>query len=301
MDASNNKFLLSSLLEMDIKNKSADLDEKLSSTIYLTSLCTSLKKLSSIKEKSPQESVKKENENNWPLGEEKTAMNIPVINFDRLPQLCNFDMLKSFDALILDYNKDKLNYIIEFKRCSRDVLIRNYLKPKSDDNIQNKLKNSQQLISKKLYIEGTPDFCIKKTHVIIVYHGKNNTISEFNMTYPCKEEITPKGSNQKQNKASYSYNNRKNSPNSILNLPYMDDLDQIIKKLEFAKCNKGYFPIPCAPKYKSSKHEEKSRSFSIFSSYDFIELLENHKFFQSVDWGIYKKYLPAPIENTPQP
>ena len=238
METANTRYSLELLLDKDAKTPYEFEDEKLASTIFHTSFSTSLREIACRKARG--DNVEEcEEENQWILGSEKNAMSINAINFDKLPPLCNADGLRSVDALIIDLDPCKLHFVIEFKRCSKQTLLEKYIASSSDDSILQKLKDTKNLICNLLSIEGVEaNLFLKNTHVIIVYLGKNNTVSDFQAPILGKGSIQ-KGVNGKQNKASkIRYKQPKNSN------PDLEELGAKIEQLGFAKCRKEEFPVP---------------------------------------------------------
>lgn len=261
-------------------------DEKLASNIYYVSFSTSINEIETINKTNP-EKAKKLNENNkWLLGTLEKAKTIPAINFDKLPALCKIDGLKSPDALLLNYNDDSLNLIIEFKNCSKRTLEQDYLSPKKDDSIYHKFADAVKLITSKLCIENYEDVksFIAKTHIVVVYNGKNDSLSKFPQS-KIHKVIVSKNSKGKQNKAVKVNFNVQDYAN-----PMEEEFSKAVNGLGYAKCKKEYFPIPGTPKYKRIKSEGKARDFSLFSSIDFISLMEEFSFFDGFNYGVYKKY-----------
>lgn len=284
MEPPNNRYSLELLLNKDALTTYEFEDEKLASTIYYTSFSTSLREIA-IRKARGDNVEECEEENQWILGSEKNAMSINAINFDKLPSLCNADGLRSVDALIMDLDPCKLHFVIEFKRCSKQTMLEKYIVSSSDDSILQKLKDTRNLICNLLSIEGVEaNSFLRSTHVIIVYLGKNNTVSDFQAPILGKGSVQ-KGANGKQNRASkIRYKQPMNSN------PDLEELGVKIEQLGFAKCRKENFPVPGQPKYHSCKPERKIRNYSLFSSSDFIELIEKYNFFDSVNWGIYNKF-----------
>lgn len=156
----------SELLKQDSETVHEYDDERLVSTLRYTSLSHSLR------EEPNSEDFK--NDNQWLFKENDEFGNIRVINFDRIPEMCNCSGVNTCDAFFYDYNGTSRSYLIEFKNCSRDELQRKYLKTDSSDSILKKVIGSRNILCSELNFEGkyTSSDLISNTHVIIVYNGK---------------------------------------------------------------------------------------------------------------------------------
>lgn len=261
-------------------------DEKLASNIYYVSFSTSINEIETINKTNPEKARELDENNKWLLGTLERAKIIPAINFDKLPALCKNDGLKSPDALLLNYNDDSLNLIIEFKNCSKRTLEQNYLNPKKDDSVHHKFADAVKLITSKLSIENYEDIesFISKTHIVVVYNGKNDTLSNFPQS-KIDKITTSKNSKGKQNKAVKVNFSGRDYAN-----PIEEQFSKAVNGFGYAKCKREYFPIPGTPKYKRVKSEGKVRDFSLFSSIDFVRLMEEFSFFDGFDYGVYEKY-----------
>ena len=261
-------------------------DEKLASSLYLTSFSTSQNEIAKIRETNPAKADSLDEDNDWLFGTIGKSKTIPAIKFDKLPCLCNSIGIQSADALLLDYRKEHLNFLIEFKNCAKKTLEQRYLNPKQSDCILQKFNDAKKLITKKLsfsdYDNG--DCFISKTHIISVYNGKNDSLSRFPQNKIGKSNVS-RDNNGKQNRAS-----NVSFTNMNIGNPIEERFCEEINKLNFAKCKKEYFPIPGEPKFKRNKAYGKIRDCSFFSAEDFIQLIEEHNFFDEFDYGEYQLY-----------
>lgn len=261
-------------------------DEKLASNLYLTSFSKSQNEITIIRETDPKEADRLDKENDWLEGKFGKSKTIPAIKFEKLPFLCNVMGLQSPDALLLDYRNGHLNFLIEFKNCTRKTLERRYLDPKQKDYILQKFYDAKKLITKKLSFSNydNGDCFISKTHIIIVYDGKNDSVSRFPQSKIEKSNVS-RDHNGKQNRASRVSFTDKNIEN-----PIEERFCEEINKLRFAKCKKEYFPIPGVPNFKRNKAYGKIRDCSFFSAEDFVKLIEEYNFFDEFDYGVYQLY-----------
>ena len=287
---SDNKFSLEDLFSSD--NIYDYEDEKLASNIYYTSFSTSLRKLAKIYSTNTSLADELKKENDWLLGKLCKAQVTPVINFDKLPVLCNVDGLKSPDALLLNYDDQKLNLLIEFKKCPRSTLINKYINLANPDSIHLKLFDAKRLLTNILSIQNfSNDEIIEKTHIVIVYDGKNDMISYFPHKTIDKTTSTRNihGKQAKATKLSFLNDTHKNNPEEAFS--------RIVRDLGYATCDKYYFPIPGRPDFQNEKPKGRVRHYSLFSSQNFIELIEQYNFFENINWGIYRQYLfPEDVE-----
>lgn len=261
-------------------------DEKLASNLYLTSFSTSQNEIAKIRKTNPDEADRRDKDNDWILGEIRKSKNIPAIKFEKLPSLCNSERIQSPDALLLDYREECLNFLIEFKKCSKQTLQQHYLNPKDKDYIFSKFSDAKKMITQKLSVSGydNGDCFISKTHIIIVYSGKNDVLTSFPLSKTSKDSVS-KDDKGKQNRASKVTFTDRNIGN-----PVEERFCNEIDKLKFAKCKKEDFPIPGEPKFERIKGYGKIRVCSFFSADDFIKLIEEYKFFDKFDYGEYKSY-----------
>ena len=261
-------------------------DEKLASNLYLTSFSTSQNEITKIRETNPVKADSLDESNDWLLGTSGKSKTIPAIKFEKLPCLCNFIGIQSPDALLLDYREEHLNFLIEFKNCSKKTLEQYYLNPKQNDYILQKFNDAKKLITRKLsfsdYDNG--DCFISKTHIIVVYNGKNDSLSRFPQKKTEKNHVS-RDNNGKQNRASKVSFTDMNIENLI-----EERFGEEINKLKFAKCKKEYFPIPGEPSFKRNKAYGKIRDCSFFSAEDFVKLIEEYNFFDKFDYGEYQLY-----------
>ena len=260
----------SELLKQDSETVHEYDDERLVSTLRYTSLSHSLR------EEPNSEDFK--NDNQWLFKENDEFGNIRVINFDRIPEMCNCSGVNTCDAFFYDYNGTSRSYLIEFKNCSRDELQRKYLKTDSSDSILKKVIGSRNILCSELNFEGkyTSSDLISNTHVIIVYNGKK--------TVPSRKIPLSSISKQKSDGRRPANVNFRKSEEEITDKTGIE-----IKKAGFSECYKNDFPVPGKPEFVKNKCKGSVRNYTLFSDTDFREVIEE-QFFSNWDWGEYSDY-----------
>lgn len=275
------------LLKMDTQTNFEYPDEQLISNLYYVSLSYSLRQINSITDISTKNDWI--TQNNWLSNECENLKNIPIVNFDKLPKLCNCDNLTSCDGLLYDFNAKKFSLLIEFKNCDRKNLDK-YLDIMSKDSILTKLKDSKNLIVSNLEFQGkfSGELLIKNTHIVVVYNGKNNKpVNNTNLKHILKQQVSH-NSKGKQNRA-INLNTHTKNKDSKFSLE--------VKKLGYTSCLENDFSVPAKPQAEKLKGVGKIRYFSIFSAQDFKKLVELKSqnddcvYLQDWDWGEYCEYM----------
>ena len=264
------------LLEQDSQTEHEFPDEKLVSTLRLTSLSHSLR------EEGNSEEFK--DQNNWLFSADDPNGSIPTINFDILKDLCLSDGLKSCDAFFYDFHGNSKSLLLEFKNCNKSELVSKFLNG-SDDGILLKIRDSKNILTAQIKFDGkySNDDLVSNTHIIIVYGGKNNVVSKS--IVPSAVSKYKRSERGKPNKpTALSFNKQKSENNDRFGIK--------IKDFGFSQCLKEDFPVPGEPDFRKEKSSGKIRNYTLFSSFDFKGLIEKG-FFNNWDWGEYAAYMGA--------
>lgn len=274
-----------SLEELLEKDSGEYEDEKLISNIYYTSLRTSIREIETLKKRNPEEAKILSEKNDWLFNETKKSKQISAINFDILPGLLNISGASSPDALIINYKENEFHYLIEFKDCDKSTLINKYLSFESSDCILKKFKDARKFILKGMCINDiSVDDFVSLTHVVVVYNGKNNILSNFSMK-KTKKTSPIRNSKGKQTKPCYVDFTRDARQNYV-----EERFGNEIIELNFALCQENYFPIPGELKSRKMKPVGKVKNYSIFGKNDFAKIIDEYNFFDNCDWGTYTKF-----------
>lgn len=271
----NTMIKFSDLLKADYEREFAYADEQLISNLYYTSLSYSLR------EEKNSEVFKEKNK--WLFNSKDIDGSISTINFDVLPKLCGCEAMSSCDAFFYDYSGNRKSLLIEFKNCDKATLQNKYFKSTSNDSIIGKIKDSKNLISSQLYFEGkyTGIDLVLNTHIIIVYGGKNNIPSKnITPSYIPKVKRSEKGKPTRA--SSMSLTKSINEENDRFGLE--------IKEIGFSQCTSSDFPVSGEPDFIKSKGIGKIRNYTLFSAFDFKQLIDK-EYFSGWDWGDYTTYI----------
>lgn len=205
------------------------------------------------------EREKKQKENGW-ICEETDK--IRVLLMDQIVDRIDSNR-RSMDAFMYHFHKgDSLNYLIEFKKEDKGALLKK-LDDGSEGSIYEKANDCKLLICNEIIFGGVAEAeeLISKTHIVLVYCGKNN-VASFNTPR------VPRGKDYRQKKI-----------NTITT-----QFGEKVGNLGYAECSEDEFPVPGMIKAKKEKGKEKVRKYSVFSDTDMAEII--HKgFFDNWDWG----------------
>ena len=259
-------------------------DEGIASNIYYISLSIALRALDGMDE---ERRKKEEPKNEWLRSESSKIQEIPVLDMDNIKNTLKIDK-KSCDGLFYNYEPQEKgqHYLFELKNIGKKKLL-SLMKSKKDVGILYTVEDSIQMIKYELEFGGAQEKgdLIRNMHFFIVYGGKNDVPAPSgSIKLPGKKRVEGKQSQQKQNRAGkMNYNTQKQE------YDIYTQFGKSISALGLKECEEKDFPGDALP-HTRKKGKKKVREFSIFSAYDFVEIIEKG-FFDNWNWGEYEKYL----------
>lgn len=254
-------------------------DEVIASNLYYVSFPHSLGMISGVPDESKREEMHKQN--NWLQSVIPEAPNVHVINFDRIKEyIPDYRQLKSCDAYFYKADAGKC-FLIEFKATAKEKLLKMLdLKTDDADALIKKVAHSKTILEKVCFnADGTLDDLVARTHVVIVYDGKNTEASPLVVRdlLPQKKRCASCG---KQKRASLQ---GKPSRKEI-DQPTKRFADYIQQKLGFCSVTKKEFPGSAYP-------DDSPRYASFITARDFSKAV--YALFVDWDWGDYLSYFTA--------
>lgn len=257
-------------------------DERIMSNLYLVSLSKPLRSVEIVKD-NQKEYMKYMELNNWLKAACEPCDKVPVIDMDRVKELVDRDR-KSCDALWYSFSGDRKSILAEFKNSSKSkVMELMRLDVKESESIRGKLASMVRMMQEDLCFGGKYDNgeLVQHTHFLLVYNGKNDVpVPNVRDYLPRKTEIGRDGK-KKQNRAARHVVSPRKETAGIL-----DGFAEYVEKFGLCGCTREEFPGSALPALSKSKAGKKTRKFSLFSVWDFAEIVMDG-FFDSWDWGDY--------------
>ena len=262
-------------------------DEKIFSNLYMISLPTSLRKLESMKESRDYEQKKAENE--WlretsPESEQVSAISFDCLKMKLRPEAHSCDGFMYYAG----NDTDKISILFEMKKVNKSKMLQ-YIASRDEESILEKVKDSVLLLQEDIEFSGcfTGKELIEHTHLLLIYGGKADTVSEASLGIGKKEKV-------KRDKTGRQIRAARLSPGSESQKrknEIFKRLGEELKKKGRAPCKKGYFGIPVRDPEWEKRNGEKILDFTMLSKEDMREVIENVRFFDRWDWGVYCTYL----------
>lgn len=258
-------------------------DEKIASNMYFVSLSKALRALHFMEE---TEKASEAPKNEWLIKEADKIKDLPVLDFDNITAAVA-NGKKSCDGLFYNYTaqEGERHYLAELKNTAKKELLF-LLKSEADDGIYLKVRDSVQTIEKELEFGGTQEGeeIVHNTHFFMVYNGKNNVPVFHAIKLPEKTRVESNERKKQKRAGRMDYFSEKDM-NDIY-----DQFGRKILSLGLTECAEDTFPGDALPRaVKKGKGKGKTRVFSIFSSKDFADIVENG-FFDTWSWGEYQEY-----------
>lgn len=280
MDPANKDILrIFDFLEAEAHCQPKQADEIIASNLYYVSFPHSLGILSGVGDE--DQIVEMHKQNNWLQSVIPEAPNVYVINFDRIKEyMPDFRQLKSCDAYFYKSYSGKC-FLIEFKATTKEKLLKMLdLKTDNADALIKKVAHSKTILEKVCFnATGTPDDLVARTHVVIVYDGKNTEASPLAVRdiLPQKKRCASSG---KQTRASI----QGKSSRKEIDQPTKRFADYLQKKLGFCSVAKKEFPGFAYP-------DDSPRYATFMTARDFSKAV--YALFMGWDWGDFLPYFTA--------
>lgn len=288
MDLSNKDVLrIFDFLEIESHCTPSHEDEVIASNLHYVSFPHSLGIISGVPDKNQRDEMHKQND--WLYSVIPEAPNVHVINFDRIKEyIPDYRQLKSCDAYFYNSDLGKC-FLIEFKATTKDKLLKMLdLKTDNADALIKKVAHSKTILENVCFnVNGTPDSLVSRTHVVIVYDGKNTEASSLVVRdlLPQKKKHESSG---KQKRASFQ------------GRPSRKEIDQPTKRFaEYIQQNIGFCSVTKKDFPGSAYPDDSPRYASFMTARDFSKAVCT--LFVDWDWGDYFPYFTAtatPIETT---
>lgn len=265
-------------------------DEKINSNFYLISLPTALRKLKSMEGSKDYDEKKMKNE--WLSEICPMSRKISAISFDQLKMKIKPDSC-SCDGFLYHAGEqtDKLSILFEMKNINRSDMVSMLLSKK--DSILDKVRDSVVLLRDEIDFSGafTGQELVEHTHLLLIYGGKADSVSEASLGIG-KKQIVKKDANGRQVKAArlpvkdqHKYESKKGEKELFQR--FSDEL----RGRGLASCKKGYFGIPVKDPKWEKQSGQKMLSFTMLSKEDLRKVIEDIRFFENWDWGVYRTYM----------
>lgn len=280
MDPANKDILrIFDFLEVEAHCLPKQADEVIASNLYYVSFPHSLGIISGVGDEDQIAEMREQN--NWLQSVIPEAPNVRVINFDRIKEyILDLQQLKSCDAYFYKSDSGKC-FLIEFKATTKEKLLKMLnLKTDNADALIKKVAHSKTILEKVCFnTAGTPDDLVARTHVVIVYDGKNTEASSLAVRdlLPQKKRCASSG---KQSRASF----QGKSSRKEIDQPTKRFADYIQQKLGFCSVTKKEFPGSAYP-------DDNPRYASFMTARDFSKAV--YALFVDWDWGDYCPYFNA--------
>lgn len=290
MDPANkDKLLIFDFLELEARCTQRQKDDVIASNLYYVSFPHSLGILSGVTDEAKRSKMQKEN--NWLQSIIPEAQNIYVLNFDKIKEyIPDCKDLKSCDAYFYKSNAGTC-FLIEFKATTKEELLKKKMLDLNTDNADaliKKVAHSKTLLEKVCFSrEKIPEDLIAKTHVVIVYDGKNTEASSIALPslLPQKKKCVSKG---RQNQAS----SQRRSSRKEISQSTKRFADYVHQKFGFCSVTKKEFPGAAYP-------DDSARYVTFMTVLDFSKAV--NALFSEWDWGEYVPYftgLASPATET---
>lgn len=282
MDPANkDRLCIFDCLESEAHSTPRQKDEVIASNLYYVSLPYSLGILSGVTDEDRKKKMC--DLNDWLQSIISDAYNVYVLNFDKIKEyISDCRELKSFDAYFYNSNSGKC-FLIEFKATTKEDLIKNKMLDLRTDNadaLVRKVAHSKTILERVCFNrDGTPEELVSRTHVVIVYAGKNTEASStaVHSLLPQKKKCVNTG---KQKQASF----QKGTSKKEINQPTKRFADYVQQKIGFGAVTKKEFPGSAYP-------DENPRCASFMTVQDFSKAVT--ALFSDWDWGDYRPYFTA--------
>ncbi len=280
MDPTNKEILrIFDFLEVEAHCLPKQADEVIASNLYYVSFPHSLGIISGVGDEDQIAEMREQND--WLQSVIPEAPNVRVINFDRIKEyILDLQQLKSCDAYFYKSDSGKC-FLIEFKATTKEKLLKMLdLKTDDADALIKKVAHSKTILEKVCFnTTGTPDDLVARTHVVIVYDGKNTEASSLAVRdlLPQKKRCASSG---KQSRASF----QGKSSRKEIDQPTKRFADYIQQKLGFCSVTKKEFPGSAYP-------DDSPRYASFMTARDFSKAV--YALFVDWDWGDYFPYFNA--------
>lgn len=277
MDPANkDKLLIFEFLESEAHCTPRQKDDVIASNLYYVSLPHSLGILSGVTDEAQRSEMQKQN--NWLQSIIPGAQNVYVLNFDKIKEYVpDCHELKSCDAFFYKSNSEKC-FLIEFKATTKEKLIKMLdLKTDKGDALIKKIAHSKTILERVCFnSEETLEDLVARTHVVIVYDGKNTEASStaVRSLLPQKKQSANNG---KQKQASF----QRGSSKKEISQPTKRFADCIQQKYGFCSVTKKEFPGAAYP-------DDSPRHATFMTALDFSKAVD--ALFSDWGWGDYLPY-----------
>lgn len=261
-------------------------DEVIASNLYFVSLPYSLGLLSGVTDENQRKEMCRKN--NWLHSVVPEAQDIPVLNVDKIKEyIPEYKMLQSCDAFFYSPAPGKC-FLLEFKAIEKEKLLKMLdLNTDDKDAIIKKVTHSKTILEAVHFNrEEIPDDIVPRTHVVIVYDGKNTEASSGRVRdlLPQKKKCVTSG---KQRRASF----QGRSSRKEIEQPTKRFAEYIRQKLGFCAVTKKELPGFAYP-------DDNPRCATFMTVQDFAKAVDS--LFAAWDWGDYFQYftysVPAGID-----
>lgn len=269
-------------LEAEVGCEPRQKDEIIASNLYYVSLPNSLAIVAGTADELKAKEMNKQNE--WLQLAIPDAKTVPVLNFDRIKEyLSECQGLKSCDAFFYESDPAKKCFLIEFKATSKDRLLKLLdIDTDNSDAIIKKVTHSKVVLRKVGFTrEKTDDDIVSRTHVVVVYDGKNTTATSMVVRnlLPQKRKCIGKGKQQRATQQS-------GTSKKEINQPTKRFADYVEKKVGFCAITKKEFPGSAFP-------DDNPRFATFMTTIDFARAVD--ALLKTWDWGEYTPYFSATV------
>lgn len=263
-------------LDVEAKSETRYEDEAIASNLYYVSLPYSLAIMAGVENEITKSNMSKQND--WLLSVIPEAKTIYTLNFDRIKAyIPDCEKLKSCDSFYYAHDCKKQCFLIEFKATTKDKLLKLLALDTDDqDAIIKKVTHSKTILNGfQFNREEASDKIVARTHIVVVYDGKNNVASssQIRSALPRKTRRTDGG---KQQRAS-----RQNISKKEIDQPTKRFAEHVQRKLGFCSVTKKEFPGAAFP-------DENPRFTTFMTATDFSKAVD--VLFKDWNWGDYASY-----------
>lgn len=292
MTVPNDRLCIFDFLESEAHCTPKQKDEVIASNLYLVSFPNSLGIVEGTVDTEQRNKMLREND--WLKLVIPDSEEIFVLDFDIIKDhIDDYRGLKSCDAFFYEPNPAKC-FLIEFKATTKDNLIKMLdLRTDSNEALIKKVAHSKTILERVCFDrEQTCENLVSRTHIVIVYDGKNTAPSSLAVRslLPQKKRCT---SNGKQKQASFQGRQSKKE----IDQPTKRFADYVQQNLGFCSVTKKEFPGSANP-------DNNPRFTTFMTAHDYSKAVNS--LFRNWNWGDYLPYftrslpdLSAPAEKVP--
>lgn len=265
-------------------------DEKINSNFYLISLPVSLRKLKSMEGSKDYEERLRENE--WLKDICPKCTETGAISLDRLKMEISPDA-RSCDGFLYDAGSgvNGMSILFEMKNVNRSKMIE-FIASREKDSIWEKVKDSIALLQREIEFSGglTGEDLLKRTHLLLIYGGKADTVSEATLGIGKKQAVKRNDKGRQMRAASLSSGFQKKYTSKKSEEDIFRRFHEKLRKKGLASCEKGFFGIPAKDPKWEKQNGRKLLGFTMLSKEDLCQVIEEVGFFEHWNWGNYRTY-----------